>query len=842
MIAACRPPAASGPPTADEEVMAPTSATQVTWSAAPTFAWMAQDGARRYDVEMALDPEFSGMVLRDTTPVPRYVPSNGLAPGTYFWRTRVTGKADWTSTASLTVREPASVVEVPEGADAGTIRALADEAARQAPAILRFPERGQFRVDAPAVLLTFEGVQGLVVDGRGSTITFTSPMSGLAKMKDCREITFRDLVINHDPPPFTVGRITSVDHATGDLEIAVEPGHPDLDAPHILEDWGFCMFLEQEGRGRILDDSPLVPSLNKDTLRRTAAGFAIRAASPATVEVVQPGDRVVQFARKNNAQSLFHAERSSDLAFLRIINHSISGGHYLLLECDAARILNCHSLPAPGRTYGGNADGAHVRSSIVGPWIEGCSFEAVGDDGVALFAKGIEVKGHPAPDRVLLDKTFFNLREGQSFLFFNPREGTPIADPVQVRSIQKHAEGFLVEFEPPLAADLVSSFADPWNNDQAFNMSARHGGFVVRRNAFRDIRRYGVIARAESGAIEDNFFEGVSDSAITLQNEPNVWRNGLHSETVSIKGNRIRNCNFSRHARSRGAIHVVLRAIADVNQRWGDKATSWRGHRDLVVVGNEIAGWRDCAIFLGNIEGAVVEGNRIYGQRPSSPDAPAPCAILLRNVAGGAVTGNVFEGLLPGTQKEILRDSGQEDRTVVGFLSDNGAPPKNGSRNAPLRGGKGSTWEGGIREPFVMQWKGRIPAGQVVDAPVISLGLPRTALAGSGAEVPDDSPLDGVKPLRVLTGQAQQPPREALSWRYGPQMAVRTSDWKLTQAVDRKERPPALKTGLYKVVEDAGEQNDLAAAHPEKVQELQKLWDDWNKANVEPLWGDKQSR
>ncbi len=188
---------------------------------------------------------------------------------------------------------------------------------------------------------------------------------------------------------------------------------------------------------------------------------------------------------------------------------------------------------------------------------------------------------------------------------------------------------------------------------------------------------------------------------------------------------------------------------------------------------------------------------------------------------------------------QALRDSGQEDRTIVVFHSDNGAPPKNGSRNTPLRGTKGSTWEGGIRIPFVMQWKGTIPAGQVVDAPVISLDLLRTALAAARVDVPDESAIDGADLLPFLTGKTQKPPHDALFWRYGSQMAVRAGDWKLTKAIDRSERPPALKTGLYQVAKDAGEQNDLAAEHPEKLRELQNLWDDWNKENVEPLWSDK---
>lgn len=186
---------------------------------------------------------------------------------------------------------------------------------------------------------------------------------------------------------------------------------------------------------------------------------------------------------------------------------------------------------------------------------------------------------------------------------------------------------------------------------------------------------------------------------------------------------------------------------------------------------------------------------------------------------------------------QALRDSGQEERTLVVFLGDNGAPPGNGSRNSPLRGLKGSTWEGGIREPFVLQWKGRLPAGRVVDAPVISLDLLPTALAAARVELPADNLLDGVNLLPYLTGESQEPPHKALFWRYGSQMAVRAGDWKLTKAICRDVRPPAVRTGLFHLGKDAGERNDLAAVHPAKVLELRKLWDEWDRQNVSSLWG-----
>ncbi len=76
-----------------------------------------------------------------------------------------------------------------------------------------------------------------------------------------------------------------------------------------------------------------------------------------------------------------------------------------------------------------------------------------------------------------------------------------------------------------------------------------------------------------------------------------------------------------------------------------------------------------------------------------------------------------------------LRESGLEEDTLIVFLSDNGGPAKEfTSSNAPLRGGKGDLWEGGIRVPFIMSWKGTLPAGRAADAPVISMDAGATAL------------------------------------------------------------------------------------------------------------------
>jgi arylsulfatase A-like enzyme len=191
-----------------------------------------------------------------------------------------------------------------------------------------------------------------------------------------------------------------------------------------------------------------------------------------------------------------------------------------------------------------------------------------------------------------------------------------------------------------------------------------------------------------------------------------------------------------------------------------------------------------------------------------------------------------------------LQETNLEEKTLVFFISDNGGPTMQGttinaSRNAPLRGSKRTTLEGGVRVPFFAKWPGQLPKGKVYGHPVIQLDIMPTVLAALGSEAPDHEKFDGVNLLPYLRGDKAGKPHEALYWRFGQQMAIRQGDWKLVRydpVVDGGQgRATAPK--LYNLATDVGEATDLTAQHPEKVKELQSAWDEWNKSNVPPLWG-----
>jgi arylsulfatase A-like enzyme len=192
-----------------------------------------------------------------------------------------------------------------------------------------------------------------------------------------------------------------------------------------------------------------------------------------------------------------------------------------------------------------------------------------------------------------------------------------------------------------------------------------------------------------------------------------------------------------------------------------------------------------------------------------------------------------------------VRQLGQEENTLVVFYSDNGGPtPETTSRNDPLRGYKGQMFEGGIRVPFVMQWKGVIPAGQVYREPVMGFDCHATALAAAGVDAASSrdslrkeqrqdaaATLDGVNLLPYLTGEKQGRPHEQLFWRAGArQHAARVGDWKLVSI------PQLGEPMLFNLRDDIWERKNLAATNPDKLIELQAAFAEWERGTQPAKW------
>ena len=170
------------------------------------------------------------------------------------------------------------------------------------------------------------------------------------------------------------------------------------------------------------------------------------------------------------------------------------------------------------------------------------------------------------------------------------------------------------------------------------------------------------------------------------------------------------------------------------------------------------------------------------------------------------------------------------ENTLLFFISDNGGPLAQSASNLPLRAGKHSDYEGGIRVPFLVSWPARLKAGES-RAVVSSLDILPTALAAAGLPLPSEKPLDGTDLLPILRGEVLPAPRN-LFWCSGGEdgwWAVRSGDWKL---VCEKG-----KIGLFDLSRDVSEKNDLSRTLGDKVAELTRLHDAWLAGMLPPIKG-----
>lgn len=163
---------------------------------------------------------------------------------------------------------------------------------------------------------------------------------------------------------------------------------------------------------------------------------------------------------------------------------------------------------------------------------------------------------------------------------------------------------------------------------------------------------------------------------------------------------------------------------------------------------------------------------------------------------------------------DTLKANGLEKNTLVLFTSDNG-PPKNTlfASPGPLRGHKGTTFEGGMREPTVVRWPGKIPAGKVNDKLMTTMDLLPTFAKLAGAEIPSDRVIDGKDIWPTLIGKSGTP-HEAFFYHRGNSLnAVRSGKWKLHV---NKGKP----TQLYDLENDIGEKKNVLKANPKVSRRL----------------------
>jgi arylsulfatase A-like enzyme len=228
----------------------------------------------------------------------------------------------------------------------------------------------------------------------------------------------------------------------------------------------------------------------------------------------------------------------------------------------------------------------------------------------------------------------------------------------------------------------------------------------------------------------------------------------------------------------------------------------------------------------------------------SMPHTKLAASADFKGTSEGGLYGDVIEELdfNVGRLLDAVNALGLDDTTYIIFASDNGPwliKGKNSGHADPLRSGKTSCWEGGLRVPCIMRAPGRIPAGTECDAMAATIDLMPTIARLAGTTAPTDRVIDGVDISGLMQGETDRLDRVYFYYQHNCLRAVRSNHWKLMlpytepkassiatkwkRHIDPKDAIRIEKPMLFDLNADIGETNDVADQYPEKVAELMKL-------------------
>ena len=227
------------------------------------------------------------------------------------------------------------------------------------------------------------------------------------------------------------------------------------------------------------------------------------------------------------------------------------------------------------------------------------------------------------------------------------------------------------------------------------------------------------------------------------------------------------------------------------------------------------------------------------------PHVPLGASENFRGKSEGGFYGDVIEELdwSMGEVLKTLKEEGLEENTLVVFVSDNGPwiEEKIGDHAGsafPLKGAKAQTWEGGVRVPCIMQWKGQIHEGVTNNELFTTMDFLPTFAEMAGAKLPQKLTIDGKSFKNVILKNEKSKHDYFYYYAYTHLQALRDKEWKLV--LSREKEPGYMKwrgrkidkvdeIQLFNLINDKEEQHNLADQYPEKVKELMKLIEEGRK-------------
>ncbi len=570
----------------------------------PTEAFEVLEKPVSYDVAIAKDQEFNQIIDEDVTALNRYVADFPLEPGQYYFRVRAkmdSGAAGAYSVVPFTVAGYDEIITVKPD-NAGTdYSQIVDEAVAQAKQlskqgkrVLINLEQGEYHFYKEGPIFNFanEGYANIDINCNDSTLYLHKLKTRVFVADYAKNMSLMNLTTEHvDEIPFIQSRVADVKPDTGEVGVKVEEGFPTYDGPlgkYFLASWGIILDPEENGKTK---PETIGTYFFTGNYRKEGDIYYLELKSKAHTADFSVGDRFIHLCR-DNSPTLTEFKFSEHITIYNFDSYVHGGLHNIANDCSQIVYLDFNAKIQDGYWFAGGGDGFHLRANKIGPWIENCSVNGIGDDAVALFTRPMTVMDQIDTKTILVaadTPAYFTLNPGDTFVLFEPSTGEIIQECTVATAVK--AEPYYkvtVQEELPELTNLGDKILDSL---QIWNRSMSSGDFVIRNNTFKNVRRYGNVSRSHRGVIENNTYEGVTSNEIKVLNETQ-YPNGLYSDQLIIQNN-----TFKKGAKRSDTLGVIS---FNIEKRAGGMALSV-GTKNVLIRNNT---FEDKQTVLIDLQGA----------------------------------------------------------------------------------------------------------------------------------------------------------------------------------------------------------------------------------------------
>jgi len=531
--------------------------------------------------------------------------------------------------------------------DTKAIQRAIDEAKRLKDKVKIVFQPGIYRVGAfnGRYALTIDEAADIIFEGAGAEFMMINPEILFISVCNSNRLILRDFSVDYERSPFTQGWVREVNPDKKWLKVEIDSNWPSPDSK---------IFRNADYKWAFIKDRNNLPAFKEGTEFRlyltdwkhlSGNIWIYYTQYTSKLKTVEPGDPFVQISRVDGC--LISVSNSEDITLQKLRLYESPA--CMLGSGNSSRInyLDIHMEPKPGSWMSAGADGCFNVNGREGPWVENCTFNALGDDNLVIKGTGayiIDVVNDstfalvrarhkfvypPLDFETYLNRDINNkwkVKEGDLLEVVDPLKGKIISEPT-VTKVELLKSSIQVTTDRPIPGIRKGVSSD--SSIIVFNQSNSLPGFVVKDNTFFNAPRFGFLLKSHDGVIINNHFKNHSDQSIAMINSYQEF--GPRSYNILIKGNTfegaggwpVKTAETAQHKlarpEGRNIFSVVTAAFTLPKGQWDIIETKSTELRNLYFIDNRFYNWRQLpALTVMNAKNVLIRNNKFIRDKEFS--------------------------------------------------------------------------------------------------------------------------------------------------------------------------------------------------------------------------------